>query len=111
MTSDLVVSTITRRLFAADADVRARSADEVTDVLRGLDSGQVHLLARGLAAARIDEMDPVAQEAQLHALSELAEWHELPSDVFARVAEIPEETVTGSQVEYRSYLRERSTLR
>ncbi|MEV0285588.1 hypothetical protein AB0H36_15865 [Kribbella sp. NPDC050820] len=108
MTMDAIAMAIARGLVAADAGVRARSADEVTDVIRALDSGHMAVLAHLLAAIRVGETDPVAREAQLHALAELAEWHELPAEVFARTSDIPQDTVSASETEYLAYLRDRS---
>ena len=96
---------VARGLAVKDAVVRARSADEVTDVIRELEHDDAALLAYLLIAVRCGETDATARESQLHALSSLAEWHEMPTGVLKLVDEVPPSTVTGSEVEYMQYLR------
>lgn len=105
VTFEALLIRIVRGLVAEGPAVRARSADKVTDIVQDLTGDDVALLAHLLIAARIGEGDALAQEAQLHALSELAEWHELPLGALARLSEVPKETVTGSEVEYMEHLR------
>jgi hypothetical protein len=95
---------IARGLVADAAPVRARSADGVTDVSNKLEATDVAVLAYLLIAVRIGELDTVAQEAQLHALAELAECHPIPPDVLTSIDRVPPDTVTGSQTEYVEYL-------
>jgi hypothetical protein len=95
---DLALDMI-RRLTSVDTRTRELAADEVTDVVKSL-GGLGSVIAGVLAIARLGESDPSAQEAQLHALSELDEWGLVPSDVREILARIDLTTVEGSQVEY-----------
>ena len=67
------------------------------------------VLALLLAAVRVDEQIVTAAESQLHALAELAEWHDLPTAAL-RVALQPPHMLawSGSELEYVEYLRERA---
>jgi hypothetical protein len=89
-----------RGLVADDPSVRARTADAVTDIVRDYSSDDAAALAYLLAALRISETDDVAQESQLNALAELAEWHDVPPGAVGLLAHVPRETITGSQVEH-----------
>lgn len=91
---------IARGLVGEDPAIRARRADEVTDIIRDLSSADAAALAYLLGAVRISEFDVAAQEAQLHALAELSEWHELPAGALALLSHVPRETLSGSQSEY-----------
>jgi hypothetical protein len=62
--------------------------------------GHVDILAHLLAAVRVGEVAPDAQEAQLHALVEVGEWHELLPAIRKVVAQVQAESVNGSQREY-----------
>lgn len=77
---------------SADPEVRHRVADEVTDVHRGLGPDGVQTLASALIAARLAESDLRAQEAQLHATAEMAEWHEISAVVVSRLVRIDRPT-------------------
>ena len=94
------VAEIVRALVAEDPSVRARSADEVTDIVRDYSPGDAAALAYLLVALRISEADNVAQESQLNALAELAAWHDMPTGALALLAHVPQETITGSQVQH-----------
>jgi hypothetical protein len=75
-------------ITSPDAAVRGRSADEVTDVHRALSAADIGLIVHVLVSARERERDPRCQEAQLHALAELAEWHDLPPEPVSRLASL-----------------------
>jgi hypothetical protein len=68
---------------------RCRSADEVTDVHRGLAPGDIHVLSVVLIAAP---------------LAELAEWHDVSAEQVQRLTAIDRPTGDRSQDEYLSYL-------
>lgn len=72
-------------ITSQDANTRERSAEGVTDVHRGLPTDDIASLVRALVDARLVEESPKCQEAQLHALAELAEWHQLPQDAVGRL--------------------------
>lgn len=95
---------IVRGLVAEDPSVRARSADEVTNIVRDYPPSDAAALAYLLVALRISEADNVAQESQLNALAELAAWHDMPTGAVALLAHVPQETIKGSQVEHMSDL-------
>lgn len=82
---DRLVLDLVHGITSPDAAKRDRSADEVTDVHRGLSDEDVALLAHTLVGARLVEHDTCCQEAQLHALAELAEWHSLPTEAVGRL--------------------------
>ena len=65
------------RIASEDESIRERAADEVTDVHRALEDADVEVVAGVLIVARLVEPSRRCQEAQLHALAELAEWHDL----------------------------------
>jgi hypothetical protein len=83
-----------------DAATRAEGADRVTDVLRDLDPLEAVVLAHALVTLRLAETDGRCQEAQLHALAELAAWHPLPDEALGRLRYLDSATVTGSEHEY-----------
>ena len=70
---------------------------------RSLSDDDIAVIAQVLVAARMHEQVVRCQEAQLHALAELAEWHDLPSVVLARLQHL-EPTSDPSQVEYLDFL-------
>lgn len=86
-------------ITAADAKVRDRSADEVTDVHRSLDEEDVAVLVYVLVAARLVEDAVDAQESQLNALTDLAAWHDLPQEAVRRLRTL-ELSPADPQVEY-----------
>lgn len=107
VTYESTVMAIARGLVAGDPVVRARSADAVTDVVRGLEADDAALLAYLLISVRIAETDHIAREAQLHGLAEVAEWHGLPAAVLTLIGNVPQDTVAGSEIEYMEYLLQR----
>jgi len=90
-------------ISAPQPAVRENSADAVTDVVRHLPDQDAVLLARLLVRISVTEPDLNCRESQLHALAELAQWHELPPDVLHPLASIQGEAV-GSEIEYLDYL-------
>lgn len=100
MTLEAQVVAIVRGLAAEDPAIRARVADEVTDIVREYPADDAAALAYLLVALRIAEPDEVAQESQLNALAELATWHDVPSPALGLLAHVPRESVRGSQVEH-----------
>jgi hypothetical protein len=85
---------------APESETRHRSADEVTDVHRSLSADDIAVLVHVLVAARITEPERGCQEAQLHALAELQEWHELPLQAIARLRFLEAPSDDPSQIEY-----------
>lgn len=83
--------------------MRANSADAVTDVVQHLPEQDAVLLAMLLVRVRVAEPDLNCRESQLHALAELAEWHDLSPAVLHPLATIRREAV-GSEIEYLDYL-------
>jgi hypothetical protein len=102
MTEHLILRLL-HGITSPEAAVRSRSADEVTDVHTGLSPDDVAVLVHGLVAARMNEVDAECQESQLHALAELAEWHDMPTEAVRRLEALPP-TSDPSQVEYLDYL-------
>lgn len=68
----------------ADAHVRERTADEVTDLLNSFDPAQAAAMATLLASAAVCEKTEAALEAELNAIVELTStgnvtpWHLAP---------------------------------
>lgn len=87
-------------ITSQERDERDDAAARVTDVVRDLSTHEAALLTHVLVAARLVEKDPRCQEQQLYSLSTLAEWHDLPAEVVARLRSVDPVTVRGSQVEY-----------
>ena len=110
MDADSTLLILQRGLVSDDPKQRADSADGVTDVHRDLSVDDVAVLALLLSALRVNEADVRAAESQLHALSELAEWHDLPTAAL-RIAVQPPHALAwaGSELEYVGYLREQAT--
>ena len=105
MDADSTLLSIQRGLVSDDPRTRADSADSVTDVHRDLSVDDVAVLA----ALRVTERDVRAGEAQLHALSELAEWHDLPTAALHIAVQPPHVLAwAGSELEYLDYLREQA---
>lgn len=98
VTERLVVELL-HGITSPDRVVRERSADEVTDVHKGLPLEDVAALSYALVATRLVEADERCQESQLHALAELAEWHDLPAEAVRRLATL-RPTSDPSQLEY-----------
>lgn len=91
------------RLTSSDPHERHIAAEEVTDVMGSL--GDVTpVIALVLAAARLVESDPDAQEAQLHTLDALNDIAPTSDDVVRLLAQIDPASITGSQVEYMEFL-------
>ena len=109
MDADSTLLSLQRGLVSDDPKTRADSADGVTDVHRDLSVDDVAVLALLLGALRVNEQDGRAAEAQLHALSELAEWHDLPTAAFHIAVQPPHVLAwAGSELEYVDYLREQA---
>jgi hypothetical protein len=76
------IESLVRALESAEAQIRERAADEITDVHRGMAPEQVRQLALALVAAAVNEPAHAAQEAQLNALVELRAAHGLEEAYF-----------------------------
>ena len=92
---DLIVG-----IASEDEAARDRAADEVTDIHRALDEADVDVVAGVLVVARLAEPVQRCQEAQLHALAELAEWHDLRPELVSRLSRIARPVADPSQEEY-----------
>jgi hypothetical protein len=95
-------------ISAPQPAVRANSADALTDIVQHLPEQDAVLLARLLVRVRLAEPDLNCRESQLHALAELAEWHDLSPAVLDPLATIRGEAV-GSEIEYLDYLLDHVT--
>lgn len=62
---------------------RERSADEVTDVCRGLDAAEVEALIVALVAANAAEDDEACRESQLNAIAEVCSHHDFDPGLLA----------------------------
>lgn len=101
--SDLVLR-LTHAITSPARKSREEGAAQVTDVVRDLGAEEAVVLAHVLVAARLVEPDAGCREQQLHSLSTLAEWHDLPQEAVARLRAVDPATVEGSQVEYLEHL-------
>ena len=95
---------LTHGITSGVRDERDDAAARVTDVVRDLNAQEAALLTHVLVAARLVEDDPRCREQQLHALTTLAEWHDLPAEAVACLRFLDPATVEGSQVEYLEHL-------
>jgi hypothetical protein len=95
------------RLVAASADARGSAADSVTDWTRAFDGPEAATVSRVLLWLALVETDGTAQEAQLHALAELAEYDLVPAAVLDDVEQLPPAKLHGSSIEHFDYLRSR----
>lgn len=105
-----VVIEVMRGLFDQAPEIRVRSADEVTDIMGSLDEWDVELVSRALTSAWLVESTEPAQEAMLHALSELSVSRGLPSSVLDRLTAVPLSSVPEPHREYLEGIREDSAL-
>jgi hypothetical protein len=87
-------------LTSSSPERRRAAAGAITDLVHDLSADDVALLVHVLVAARVVEPDDECQEAELHALGTLDEWHQVSDEVLARLRFLPAESVVGSQVEY-----------
>lgn len=101
---------ILQGLFDSAPQVRMRSADEVTDILGSLDDWNLELVSRGLVTAWLVEDAEPAQEAMLHALSELSTSRGLPPAVVDRLTSVRLSSVPEPHREYLTGIREDSAL-
>jgi len=94
------VEKLLANLRATDAATRDRSADEVTEVCRSLTAEDLAALTHTLVSARMVEQVEGCQEAQLHALIELATWHELDSALLQPLLTLQGESLPVWHAEY-----------
>ena len=87
-------------LTGPDPRSRARAADEVTDVHRSLSEDDVAVLTHVLVAARLVEANRTCHGAQLHAMAELDERHDLPAEAIGRLRSLESPADDPSQLEY-----------
>jgi hypothetical protein len=97
---------ILRDVVSGDPSDRARGADAATDLIWEYSDEEVVSLAFTLACAFEVEVDRQAQEAQLHALAEFAEYGVLPGFVLRRVLGMDMGELAGSAREHLEYLLE-----
>jgi hypothetical protein len=62
-----------------------RATGAIEDLVKDLSADDVALLVHVLVAARMVEDDNGSQEAELHALADLKEWHPIPVEALARL--------------------------
>jgi hypothetical protein len=92
-------------LVAAQSAARELAADRVTDWIRSYDIGEAAIISRVLLWLAGAETEESAREAQLHALSELAEYDLVPADVLSDVGQVSRAKLRGSSVEHLDYLQ------
>jgi hypothetical protein len=85
MSSDQNIRALIAGLADVDAAGRGRAADSAADWVEAIAADEGDLVCRLLEVATRIETEPVALEAYLHALAELAEWDKAPRDVIGRV--------------------------
>ncbi|MFT3925999.1 MAG: hypothetical protein QM778_25875 [Myxococcales bacterium] len=91
---------VLRQLISPDHQERELAAEELTDVVRSLESFQVALLASALVVARLCESNVTTQEAQLNALSELKEWHDVSAALLMPLKQLSANELPGSQAQH-----------
>lgn len=97
---------ILRDIVSDDPEDRALGADAATDLIHEYSDAETHSLTFTLACCCEVERDPNAQEAQLHALAEFAEYNYLPQYALLRVLRMDATQLTGSAREHFDYLVE-----
>lgn len=76
----------------------------VTDWTHAFDAAEAAIVARVLLWLALVETDGSAEEAQLHALAELAEWGLVTHETLQDVGQLTRAGLHGSSVEYFDYL-------
>jgi hypothetical protein len=102
--TDALFQELAQGITAPDPTIRARAADEVTDVHRAFNAEQIGELAQRLVAARLVEGEAKCQEAQLNALCELKAWHEIERNILAPLSSLQLAPGQEPQSEYREEL-------
>jgi len=100
--TDSSIESLVRALESAEAQVRERAADEITDVHRGMPPELVKQLTLALVAAAVNEPAHAPQEAQLNALAELRAAHGIEEAYFRPLAVLRGRLPSG----YADYLNE-----
>lgn len=95
------------RLLAAQSTTREAAADSVTDWIRSFGPREAAIISRVLVWLATAETEDSAQEAQLHALAELAEHDLVPGDVLSDVGQLSRSELRGSSIEHFDYLQSR----
>lgn len=106
MIDETTMEDLVAALGAGSDETREQAADSVTDLTRSYSPEQALRLVAALAEAAAAERSPSAREAQLHAASELVEWHPGARAAAAAVASIDPARVSASETEYLEYLTE-----
>ncbi|MFD9098988.1 hypothetical protein [Streptomyces collinus] len=89
-----------RDVLDAEAAVRERTADEVTDRLSAYSPAQVSALATLLSAAAVCEKETAVLEADLHAILELMSTGHVTRDHLSPLCEIRLEELPSTLREY-----------
>ena len=92
-------------LLATQAADREAAADTVADWTRSFGPREAAIVSRVLIWLASVETEDSAQEAQLHALAELAEHDLVPADVFSEVGQLSRIELRGSSIEHFDYLQ------
>jgi hypothetical protein len=98
--TEQILAVLKSSLMSSDSSARETAADEVTDVHKSFSEAQLREIVRALIQARLAERDEGCQEAELNALADLKEWHDLDASWFVALRDVASESLVGSQAEY-----------
>jgi hypothetical protein len=104
MIGTVLMMNLLRGLLAESAEGRAMAADSVVDLLKSYEPSEAAVVSIVLAWLAGNEADEVALEAQLHAISELAEHGLVPFAALESVSHLSRGQLRGSSLEYYEYL-------
>lgn len=106
MTEGVRILPMLRDILSEHPEKRSLGADAATDLIQEYSDAETLSLTFILACCCEVESDPDAQEAQLHALAEFAEYYLLPQFVLRRILGMEATELIGSAREHFDYLVE-----
>jgi hypothetical protein len=98
---------ILRGLSDGGSFARQEAAAVSADLAESMSDHEAVVVGTVLAWTSIDEQDPEALEAELHALATFVEWDRLPTFVLAEIAPLDRDRLGGSALEHYEYLTSR----
>lgn len=106
MLDETVVRELITGIGSGDPEVRDESSDQVTDVVKALDTEQANSIARALAKAALGEDIDDCRESELNALDELTVWHPIDRDILAPLFSLDKDSFGESEREYLDHLQD-----
>lgn len=94
------LSQVLASLVADSPAAREEGAEIVCDLSQSLDSLELKIIVRVLAAMAEVEVSRTAREAQLHAVAEILDVDVIRRDDVAPILQLDPGTLVGSEVEY-----------